>query len=282
MMTAVEALGADERGVLLGLLCAGVDGSAMARLAGAGVDRCRAAFEAWAALSEGDREAERAALVAWLEASPPPGLERVHPGWIRRALENEPSALVRAVAGGLTAEAARVADELLRARGDEPDLRGPAPDGPGLRGAHRVLFAALAPMPTADHGPPRARALCALGGAALLDEIDRRGAETLGRALAGAPDAVVARAAAGVGDPLARVVLAAARGRESAVARAAARALVAGAPSHDGGAARAIGLHAVARDLADEGAAALAAVAQRLPPAVGEALLACASVAEAG
>jgi hypothetical protein len=220
VITAVEALGADERGVLLGLLCAGVDGSAVARLAGAGVDRCRAAFEAWAALPEGDREAERAALVGWLAASPPPGLERVHPGWIRRALENEASRLVRAVAGGLPVEAARVADELLRARGDEPDPRGPVPEGPGLRGALRALFGALAPMPPADGGSPRARALCALGGATLLDEIDRRGAETVRRALAGAPDAVVARAAAGVGDPLARVVMASARGGEGADARA--------------------------------------------------------------
>ena len=100
----------------------------------------------------------------------------------------------------------------------------------------------------------------------------------LGVALAGAPDAVVARAAAGAGEPFARVVLAAAKAPASPEARAEARGLVASVPAAGAtrGAVRAVGLHAVARAVAPEGRAALRAVAQRLPPAVGDALLDCA------
>jgi hypothetical protein len=278
----VEGLAADERGVLLGLLQAGAVADAGARLTGPGADRCRAALEALAALSEGERAAQRAALAAALGAPVPEGLEEVHPGWIRRALEDEPSEVVRAVARGLPAPARRVADELLRARGDVPGEPPRLPEGPGMQGLRRTLFGGLAPMPTATgSGMPGARALCALPSAALIDELDARGAAALGLALWGAPNAVVARAAAGVGEPLARVVLAAAKGAATPEARTAARALVADVPAPETarGVARAVGLRAVAREIAPEGGAALAAVAQRLPPALGEALLACADVA---
>jgi len=269
----VEALAADERGAALGLLTAGADSAAVFRLAEGAGARCRAALEALAALPDAARAAERDALAAWLAAPVPEGLSAVHPGWIRGVLERESTAVVQAVAPGLPAEVVQVADEVLRARGGRMEVRGP--EGPGVVAARRRTFAALVPMPTSG-GPPLARALCASSGAALLDEIDRRGAETLGRALAGAPDAVVARAAAGVGAALAPAVLAAAKAGASAEARAAARALVAAASAKGTSAARGVGLRAVARALADEGAGALVAVAQRLPPAVGEALLACA------
>ncbi|HSZ81647.1 MAG TPA: hypothetical protein VLA14_05170 [Polyangia bacterium] len=234
-------------------------------------------------MPEAARAVERGALAAWLAAPVPEGLAAVHPGWIRRVFEPESSAVLRAVAPGLPAEVVQVADEVLRARGrarDEDideDLERRGAEGPGVAAARRRTFAALAPLPTSG-GPPLARALCALPGTALLDEIDRRGAETLGRALSGAPDVVVARAAAGVGATLAHVVLAAAKAGADAAARAAARALVAAAPTDGIGAARAVGLRAVARQVGHEGAAALTTVAQRLPPALGEALLACAGV----
>jgi hypothetical protein len=271
----VEALAADERGAALGLLTAGGGAAGVSRLAGAAGERCRGALAALAGLSEAARAVDRAALATWLAAPVPEGLGAVHPGWVRRAFEPESSAVVRALAHGMPAEVVQVADEVLRARGEA--LGGGGAEGPALAAARRRTFAALAPMPmSTSGGPPLARAFCALSGAALLDEIDRRGAETLGRALAGAPDAVVARAAAGVGAALASVVLAAAKMGASAGVRAAARALVAAAATDGAGAARGVGLRVVARAVADEGAAALIAVAQRLPPAVGEALLACA------
>jgi hypothetical protein len=279
VISEVEALAADERGLALGLLIGAGGVNAAGRLAGPGADRCRAALETLATLSEEARVAEGAALAAALEAPVPDGIEHMHPGWIRRALEAEPSELLRAVTRGMPAEVRRVADELLAARGEAPRERARLPEGPGLAGVRRTLFAGLAPMPTAGgRDLPRARALCALTSAALIDEIDRRGATTLGAALAGAPDAVVARAAAGAGEPFARIVLAAAKSPSVPEERARARALLAELPASEAarGAVRAAGLRAVAREVAAEGGAAVAAVAQRLPPALGDVLLACA------
>jgi hypothetical protein len=280
VIPAVEALAADEQGALLGLILGGAGAPAAVRLGGRAGGRCAGALEAYAELSEAEAAAARATLVASLEAPVPAGVEQVHPGWLRRVLEGEPGAIIRAVTRGLPAEVGRVAEEILRGRGDDARAASPVPEGPALADLRRSLFAALAPMPTdATAGAmPLARALCARGPTALVDELDRRGAVTLGLALAGAPDAVVARAAAGVGEPLARVVMASAKGGADAEARALARALVAAVPATEAarGAARAVGLRVVAGELADEGGAALAAVAQRLPPVVGDALLAVA------
>ena len=274
-MGEVAGLGADERGVVFGLWRAGsADGVA---LAGVGAERCRAALAALVALPDEARVAERDALAAELSNDVPAGLDRVHPGWIRRLLEDEPSAIVAAVAVGLPAEIGRVADEIVSARGDEARA---LPVGPAVAGLRRALFSALAPVPSSESGgPARARALCALSFAGLVEELERRGAATLGLALVGAPDAVVARAAAGVGAPLAGVVLASARSDSTAASRAEARALVAdvaraSARQDSRVVAREVGLRVVAREVAAEGGAALAAVAQRLPPALGDLLLA--------
>jgi hypothetical protein len=145
----------------------------------------------------------------------------------------------------------------------------------GARAAARTALAsALMPL---------ARALCALSSEALTEEIDTRGATALGVALSGGPAGVIARAAAGVGEPLARVVLAAAKSVAAPAARTAARALLADVPTAEaaGGVARAVGLRALARELSLEGASALTAVAHRLPPPLGDALLACATSWEA-
>jgi hypothetical protein len=283
----VESLGADERGFVLGVLAAGGDGGAAGGLAAPARDRCEAALRALAQRSDDERATERAALTAAVAAPVPEGLAEVHPGWIRRALEGEASDVMRAVARGLPDAARRVAGELLAARGESLAEGAALPEGPGLVALRRGLLAGLAPMPgAAGPGLALARGLCALSSAALLDEIDRRGAAALGLALAGAPAGVVARAAAAAGEPLAQEVLAAARGPAPLAARAEARALVAAGPTGrergglpmggERGGVRAVGLRAIAGALAPEGAAALAAVAQRLPPAVGDALLACA------
>jgi hypothetical protein len=273
VIPAVEALAVDERGALLALLIGGAPGAGQA-LAGAGAARCRAALDACAVLPPAARAGEREALKTELTGPVPPGLEGAHPGWLRRALEGESSALARAAARGLP-EVARVADELLRARGESGRAAEAIPPGPGLDGLRRGLFGALAPIPVT----PLARALCALPGAALLEGIDRRGAATLGLALAGAAPDVLARAAVGVGEPLARVLIDAARAGADEAARAAARRLVATVGSDEAvaGVARAVGLRVLARELRGEGAASVAAVAQRLAPAVGDALLSLAA-----
>jgi hypothetical protein len=279
-MDTVEALSLsiDEKGAVLGLaLGAGVD--AAARLAGDAGARCRAALAALAALEDDARAAEVAALRAELASPLPAGLERVHPGWLRRALEGERAELVLAAATGQATPVREAAEDLLRAREEAPSSRWARASGPALVELRRALFAGLVPMPVgagAQARMPRAHALCALTATALVGEIDRRGAETLGRALAGAPPEALARAAAGA-EGLARVVVAAAKTGTSDEARAEARALVASVPADQAarGAVRAVGLRAVARDVAVEGVAALRAVAQVLPPALGDALLEC-------
>jgi hypothetical protein len=278
VMDAVEALSIDEKGAVLGLaLGAGAD--AAARLAGDAGARCQAALVALAALDDEARAAKVAALAVEVAAPLPAGIERVHPGWLRRALDGERSEVVRAVASGQAAAVREAAEELLRAREEiSPSLWARA-SGPALAELQRALFGGLVPMPAGAGGQarmPRAHALCALSATALADEIDRRGAETLGVALAGAPAEALARAAAGA-EGLARVVVAAAQSGASDGARAAARALVSSVPAEQAarGAVRAVGLRAVARDMAAEGVAALMAVAQVLPLALGDALLAC-------
>jgi hypothetical protein len=265
-----------ERGFVLGLCLAGAPPAAARRVRGPWAERCAHALEALAEAAPEAREAMLDELRAATRAEVPAGLALVHPGWIRRALEGEPAAIVRAAVSGLGPEVERVADELLAGRGED-ESRGKAGLPSEAAGALRqILFGNLAPMPVGVDGEalPIARALCELAPAALLAEIDRRGAALLGRSLAGAPAGAIARAAAVAGEPLARVIIDAAAAQDQD-ARAAARELVAASQPQQGafGAPRAIGLRALARELAAEGSDASAAVAQRLPPAVGDVLL---------
>jgi hypothetical protein len=115
--------------------------------------------------------------------------------------------------------------------------------------------------------------------AELLAEVARAGAETLGLSLAGAPAAVQARAAAQAGPgTLAEVVLAAAgRGPPEAERQRARQSVAAAAAVTDGAGVsptQVVGLSAIARGLATEPSSAVRAVAQRLPRALGQILLA--------
>ncbi len=277
-MAAVEALSIDEKGAVLGLaLGAGAD--AASRLAGVASARCRAALVALAALDVDARATEVAALRAELAAPVPAGLDRVHSGWLRRALEGERAEIVLAAATGQAAPVREAAEALLGAHEEIASSRWARASGPALDELRRALFSGLVAMPVgagAEARMPRAHALCALSATELDEEIARRGAETLGRALVGAPAEALARAAAGA-EGLARVVVASAKSGASPEERAQARALVASVPPAEAarGAVRAVGLRAIARDVAGEGVAALMAVAQVLPPALGDALLAC-------
>src|SRR5262249_34552159 len=110
---------------------------------------------------------------------------------------------------------------------------------------------------------------------ALPAEIERRGAVTLGTSLAGAPAAVVARAAAAAGSAFGPVVLEAARRSPPAEDRERARALVEAAapgPEASGPSAPIVGRLALASELtAASGAAQV--IAQRLPPRLGRILV---------
>jgi hypothetical protein len=276
-------LPAIERGFVLGVALAGGSPATAARLAGDGGERCRLALEALDAATDEARAATTARWAAAARAAVPEGIEHLHPGWIRRLLADEPASIVRAVVAGLPAAVIAVAAEILIGRGEDPAAPPPAMPAATVETLRRALFASVEPMPGAGEDPgARAPALSELPFAELLEALDGRGARLLGTSLQGAPAATIAQAAAGVGAPLARAVLDAAQAAApSAGARAGARALVARASDMAGhlGAARAIGLRALAEELGRERAAAgvVAAIAQRLPPVLGEALTAIAS-----
>lgn len=164
--------------------------------------------------------------------------------------------------------------------GAVPPSRGEGIGGAAVAAVQRVVFAGLVPL--AGPGAPvtaLAREMVELNYEDLVRAIERRGAETLGWSLRGAPAAVVARAAAALGQRLAAVLLDAARADASAddaVRERARRVVAAAGVAASGEAALGVGIHATADALADEGAAALQAVAQRLSPELGRRLLAAA------
>jgi flagellar biosynthesis/type III secretory pathway protein FliH len=292
---AFDQLSAGVRGLVLGLVLGGAharDPAAADRLRGADGAACRAALDALGALPRDERARCLARLARAASAVPPPGIERVHPGWLRAALEREATPILLAIADGLPPAVGAVVAEIVEARGhthapardDAPSLRRPAAVDAGTLGElRRALFAPFVAMPdaaaAAAPGASPACRLASLGADELAGEIGRLGAEQLGASLHGAPPAVVARAAARLGEPAARIVLEAARAPRGAAERARARALVAAASDAADralahlGVARSIGLHALADVLADEPDEGARAVALRLPPALGEALL---------
>ena len=134
-------------------------------------------------------------------------------------------------------------------------------------------------MPPDRRRRPEWMRLAALPPAALVDEIDRRGAAVLGTSLAGSPPAVVARAAAGAGGGApAAALLEAARRVPAADERDRARALVSAAADalRRGRADVGAGRRACARSPTRwrrRPAMAVQALAQRLPPRLGRILL---------
>jgi hypothetical protein len=275
----VAALAVEEKGLLLGALLARMPPEAVAaRLGGGSGTRCRDALEAVRLETRADRAGVLAALIALVRAPIPGGVERIHPGWIAERLAPESSAVVWAVAEGLPVEVRRVAEEILRGRGEDPPSRSPAIGSAGIADLRRVVFGGLVPLAGPGLPPgPQAQALVELPFAALEETIEARGAETLGISLRGAPPPVVARAAAGLAGRLGRVVLDAAAQPGPVEAREAARRLIAETalqkPS-GGEMAWTLGARALTARLADEGEAALQAVAQRMPPARGRRWLA--------
>lgn len=292
---AVAALPLTEKGLVLGALLVRMSPETfLTRFAGAAGARGRSALEALAAETRSARAATLAELIALVRAPVPPGLERVHPGWLRERLAPEPSPVIRLVVAGLPAEVRRVAEEILRERAGEPiggeeSLAGRAA---GAAELGRHVFAGLVPLspPGAPSGPV-ATPLVSLPFATVSEAIERRGAETLGISLRGAPAAVVARAAASVGDGLARVLMDAAARPGALEERDAARRMVERvAAEKPTDLAANLGARALALALMPEGRDAAQAVAQRLAPALGRRLLAFfdeagfdqASAAEAG
>jgi hypothetical protein len=241
---------------------------------------CRAALAALGAMDRAERAHAIAALLRQARAPVPDGIENVHPGWLRAALEGEVTPILRAMVAGLPPEVGAVAREIIAARGDgDAAEEAPAIAEAPLAELRRAVFAMLVPMPRrtdAEHGdaPPWLR-LAVLPFPALLAEIERRGATMLGTSLAGAPPAVAARAAASAGGALGAVVLEAARRSPAGEERQRARALVAAAArvaETNVGSTTIVGLLALASELAAT-PGATQVIARRMPPRLGRILL---------
>ncbi|HVY37364.1 MAG TPA: hypothetical protein VHM31_05495 [Polyangia bacterium] len=278
MHPAVAGLAMEEQGFVLGTMLARRSPAEAARLAGAGDAPWRGALQELLAEPRAVRAAALAELIATAQAPIPPGLSRVHPGWLRERLGAEPSAVVRAVTDGLAIEVRRVAAEILAERGES---LGPVRDWPGAAVAvlRRAVFGGLVPLagPGAPAGP-EGRALLDLSFAAVEEAVELRGAATLGASVRGAPAAVVAQAAAGLGGRLARALLDAAGRPGAPQERNEARLLVSAAAGEmSPPLAMRLGLRALALSLSREGRESALAVSQRLPPALGRRLVALAA-----
>ncbi len=257
----------------------GGEDSALATLVEPEATACRAGLAALGGLDRAERARAVARLLRRARAPVADGIENVHPGWLRAALAGEATPILRAITEGLPPEVAAVAREVIGARDEgTPEVATAIAEAP-LAELRRAAFASLSPMPNAADAEradaPAWFRLAVLPLAALLAEIDRRGAATLGISLAGAPPAVLARAAAAGGTALAPAVLEAARRSPLAEERERARALVAAAArvsETDVGSTTIVGLLALAGELATMRGAAQV-IAQRLPPRLGRILL---------
>jgi hypothetical protein len=275
MHPAVAALALEEKGfVLATLLSGGSADEAVARLDGAARRRCASALAELLAATKPERASALAALLALVAVPVPAGIERCHPGWLRERFERESSAVVHLVAAGLPPEVAKLAAEVVDARREPAPATAPHVDAAAAAQLKRTVFAGLVPL--SGPGAPvstRARDLLALEPAALIAAVERAGAELLGTSLRGASGATVARAAAALAEPLARVMVAAAARTGSPEARDHARGLVAAAGQPAAGdVAWALGARAIADELHDE-PSSMQALAQRLPPERGRRLL---------
>lgn len=276
-LPAFAELDAVERGFVLGAALLG-DLASFQHLAEPARARCAAACHA---LGERPRE-ERIAAVAGLAAGGLAGLERVHPSWIEEVLGKEPTSLVLALSEGLPASVRAAAAAVLERRDDAPGDAAPAsPDEivPDLRA--ELQRAVLGPLDALASGRlgPKAEALEPLEPHALVAEVVRLGARTIGLALGLAPIQVRARAMTVVGARWASLVAAGAAERVDEEVRARARRLVLKvASTHEADdpevRLREVGLLALRDLLRAEGRDSGARVAVRLPIALGRRLLA--------
>jgi len=274
-----------------------------ARVAGVAGVACRQALAALEALPRAERALAVSRLVQRVTAPVPAGIARVHPSWLRAALEGEAAEVLVALTQGLPERVRAVAREIVEGRGEvwqpssesaREELPVHDPESqPGQASAldelRRAVFSELVAMPDPAEAHADWQRLASSPPAELLAEVARAGAATLGLSLAGAPAAVLARAAAQVGPgvvpsalsppaPLAEVILAAAGSGPTEVERERARQCVAAAAALGDGTgvspAQLVGLIRMAERLGAEPPSAVRAVAQRLPRPLGQILLA--------
>jgi len=238
---------AEVRGILVAVVAWGGNPSAFEALEDGLRDACVAAWDALARLGTDARSRRLADWGAEAAVPVPPGFSRLHPTWRAEALAGERTEVVALLAAG----------------------------GADARPLARLAFGHLFPLCEAAPGSVAAR-LCALTFDDLIVEVTRQGARVVGKALAGAPLALRARAMAAAGEPWAAEIAASAAVSAGASGRPTVAAAVAAVQGNDGRTPSErllpLGLAALKAGLEAEGHASLLSVAGRLPPALGRRL----------
>ena len=277
---ALGQLGSETKGVLLAFVLLDADGVTFAALAD---DEREPIFDAWRSLGSLVEDERNRLLAEWrkeVASGLPSGLHRLHPSWIEDALVDEPPYLLEQ----LLVCVPGVLRPLVEERPGEAAPSTRALSGPHLAIASRIAFGPLAPL-CEGHCGPLAANLCALTFAALIDEVTRLGARTLGRSLGRSlvgPD-VAARARAMAmamtmtGEPWASAiretlgeVISDDDRRAAAVCVASSVDTAARSPSER---LLSMGLSALRSQLLTEHPGSLSRVAGRLPAALGRRLL---------
>lgn len=275
--TKVDDLTPEERGFVLGAGLLGEGSDLGAMFSGPAGGRVAAVLAALEALPREERAAALGRIAGDTMFRVPVEIAQVHPSWIEAAFEAEPSDIVLGLLAGLPQDLREIGWTVVRRRHESADVLVPAAIDPEvLPEVQRfVLDGALSLL--GEGAGPSAVALAGLPLPKLVESLARRGAETLGRSLLGAPGPVLARAMASVGFRWADVVAGAAAQMIEPAARDQARRLIAAAadvqaslPEERLQEVGALSLHG---ELAAEGEASVRLVAGRLPMALGARVL---------
>ena len=192
------ALTAETRGFVLGATLLDLEDATAGQLTAPDADQCTAALQTLRKLPREAKAARIGQLARELGAANPAALETVHPSWLGRVLDREPSDLVTALVAGAPPSAREAAAAILAARaraGRPAESVTLLPEmATELR---RLVFGGIAArVPLSS---PAVAPLFQGSADQLVRDVRRLGARALGASLATAPLDVKARAAAGVG-----------------------------------------------------------------------------------
>jgi hypothetical protein len=293
---ALSELDATERGFVLGLLLLGAadNDDATAPLLPPSRERCAEALAALRALPRGERLRATGAMARDAMAPLPAGIENVAVEQLRVALGGESAQTLALVAHETPAGVKAAARDLLammNSAGAAERAVDASVDSSLVAEVQRAALAAIVAVPPVSAAALPDRwdlRLAALSAAACLAEVTVAGARCLGFSLRGEDATIISRAARRVGPPWDGHVVAAASERVEALEGgeagddAAARACVAAVKASDDVretlsriGARALGTRFAGQNAGGLGSADLVvALAQRLPLAIGEELIA--------
>jgi hypothetical protein len=263
----------EERGFVLGAGLSGEGSGGGSMLTEPAGGRVAAVLAALAALPRHERAAVLGKIAGDTVFRPPPELAQIHPTWIEAAFEAEPSDIILALVAGLPQELREIGWTVVRRRHESADVLVPATIDPELLPeVHRFVLAGVLVL-LGEGAGPIAVALAGLALPEFIESLARRGAETLGRSLLGAPGPVLARAMASVGPKWADVVAGAAAQMIEPAAREQARRLIEAAADAQASLPeerlQEIGALALHGELATEGEASVRRIAGRLPMSLG-------------